>query len=140
MAYHEWHDDWPHWNDLYEAQSYIFKNVRWWSGCKLMMKEKYGTIRYSFMFPPGCSVRMDYKIVAPWKVKSKFNDEYYRPVLWWWGGSWIIIWWARFGWWVARKVIFRAVKKWPHIENEILSDLPEWVVGEKVFSKYWEKM
>lgn len=48
MTYHTWGDEWPHWNELYTAQSWMIK--MWWrsSGTNMQTKEKYGTIRYEY--------------------------------------------------------------------------------------------
>lgn len=53
MAYHEWNDNWPYWPMLYKAENFISAFVRKTSPCFLVSKEKYGTVRYEWVFVKG---------------------------------------------------------------------------------------
>ncbi len=124
--YHSWYDDpeWPYWKDLYEAEIYIEKYVRKWSRCNLISKEKYGTIRYEWMFPPGTSVRLGWGFTIPYFKKAICNGQVEIPRFrWYWGQSWIVRKWTNFGWYVCIKAVDKACLKWPHIAEEIRSDL-----------------
>lgn len=49
MAYHEWGDDWSHWQELDAAVSYIYKEARK-ARIGGQIKEKYGTVRWYAKF------------------------------------------------------------------------------------------
>jgi hypothetical protein len=48
--YHEWGDEDFDWDSLYKAERFIWIWLKRLTGAHLMLKEKYGTLRYSFMF------------------------------------------------------------------------------------------
>jgi hypothetical protein len=101
---HWWGDEWNGWNDLTKAHNYIHRFVRRWSGCYLMSKEKYGTIRYEHIFPP-------------------YGSMYYRNKLHrWWLNSWIYYKWCAYGKFILSIAIKRAAKKYPKVKEEILED------------------
>jgi len=117
--YHEWGDDWPYWDDLYRAEKFIYTWTYRLAGLRLLSKEKYGTIRYEYLFGLGKSGV--FMRTTPWvdKVARYFpiiRTYQYRlfqcaPILY-----------------KLRKAIFRgvvhlAVYKYPQCRNEILSDL-----------------
>ncbi len=135
--YHTWGDDWSHWDELYKAQSYLSKYVYKWSRCRLSCKEKYGTIRYEWMFPPGgrcfnvSSVRVpfvskdisftdDHKIIRKYYLGNKGNS---RIILWRWVDSWFYRKWEQYGWYILIKAVKNACIKYPNVAAEILSDL-----------------
>lgn len=47
---HYWGDDWPYWDDLYEAQEYFINLYQRCTGKYPHTKEKYGTIRFEATF------------------------------------------------------------------------------------------
>jgi hypothetical protein len=53
MTYHVWGDDWPYWDDLKDAEQYISEYVCSRTECGISMKEKYGTLRYEFIWVPS---------------------------------------------------------------------------------------
>ena len=95
-VYHEWGDDWPYWKDLNEVMDYIWKYVFKRSRCSVIMKEKYGTIRYEWVIPK------DYR----WNSKIDFLYNMH----------------VKLGRFFLEKAIFKACNKWPHVRNEILDD------------------
>jgi hypothetical protein len=104
MTIHMWGDDWPYWPDLENARIFIYKYVKRYSGCRLMSKEKYGTIRYEYVFPPG-------------------GGLFYRT--WWqkyWLGSNLYNMWVNFGWKMTARAIRKAVLKWPQLTKELVCD------------------
>lgn len=53
---HSWNDDWPHWDELYDALAYFDKLYFKCTGISPLTKEKYGTIRYSW---PGLWIKKE---------------------------------------------------------------------------------
>lgn len=119
---HVWGDDFD-WTDLYAAQEYISKFTKRYSGCNLCSKEKYGTIRYEWMFPP-------------------YGGIYLRKGLYrYWNESWLYRQWTHFGWYVCGLAIKRALKIWPNLEDELRSDfLAPTKFGQQCEAKYWRKI
>lgn len=120
---HEWGDSWEHWKELYKAENYISNFVYRWSRCILCSKEKYGSIRYEWMFPP-------------------LGGVYYR---YWYSKAWIHCWlyqkWALFGWWVCGIAIKKAIKKWPYLEEELCCDfMAPTKFGRQCRAKYWRSV
>ena len=73
-------------------------------GSKVMMKEKRGTIRYSFIFLPGESVRYTF-----WH-KYKILKPLYR-------------YWHKYTWWTLRQVAEKEAQKYPKYRNAIFADI-----------------
>lgn len=48
-----WGDDWPYWDQLTTAMSWISKELEDTTGLYLMCKEKYGTMRYEHIMKAG---------------------------------------------------------------------------------------
>ena len=101
MCYHEWQDGWEYWKDLYRAQDEIIAYVRKYGRCCLVCKEKYGTIRYEYLFP---------LTPVSWNYSSnRIRNFIYR-------------WWLRYGNWILRRAIKKVIKKYPHIALELTDD------------------
>ena len=119
---HEWGDYDFDFEELYKAQQWIVKWVNRLSGCYLMSKEKYGTIRWEHIIPPGsglCNLRTPLR-------------------RWWVNRSWLHKKWVRFGWWVTIQVIKKAIKKWPDLKSELVVDFPyEERLPPKLKEIYW---
>ena len=120
---HSWGDDWFEKNgaDFFEAQNYIYDFTYRWSRCRLSFKEKYGSTRYEWMFPPQGAI-------------------YYRNTLHrLWVSSWLYRKWEQFGWYVCGLAIKRALKKWPQFEVELCCDfLANTKFGQQCEKKYWK--
>lgn len=45
-------------------------------------------------------------------------------------------------WKALKKIVYRAIKKWPEIKDELLCDLAsrEEIVGKRVHDKYWVRV
>lgn len=86
MTVHIWGDEWfeEYGDDLSAAMNYIQKMNKRLTGQHIMMKEKYGTIRYESCFN--------------WESTNEH----------------VII---------LVKILYKTVKKWPHIALEILEDM-----------------
>jgi len=122
---HIWGDNWPYWDELYAAQIYIQRYVERRSGCYMLMKEKYGTIRYEHMIPPSTS---------PYFLRWR---KFYR-IEQWWNQCYFIRLWKRYAYWLAKRAIFKILKQKPYLSHELLEDA---VSDHRFrFPKYWEKL
>jgi len=144
---HMWGDDWfeKYGNDLYEAEGYISRFTKRWSRCYLGSKEKYGTIRYEFIIPPGGHVMMrKFCIYAPWKKRFKWPEgttDTYRPTLFCWNECWLYYKWQLFGAWVCGIAVKKMVKKYPHLETELRCFFMfNTKYGRQCESEYWVKI
>ena len=136
MPTHIWGDADFDWEGLNQAMGYIYRYVYHRSGTRVFMKEKYGSIRYGLIFTPGTSVRRGFRIILPlFKRKTRFGPLDY--VLWTWSSCFLSRLWGRYSTWLLRKAVFKAVKMWPHLEHEILSDADGRFMSEDVISRYW---
>lgn len=119
---HDWSDEWfeQYGKDLYEAQQYIHTFTKRWARCNLCSKEKYGTIRYEWVFPPYGGIY--------------WVNGYSRI----WNSSWLYRKWTQFGWYVCAIAIKKAIKKWPHLEVELSCDyMADNKFGIACRAKYW---
>lgn len=140
MATHFWGDKDFDWEGLNKVMRYIYNYVYKRSLVRVSMKEKFGTIRYEWIFIPGESVRAGFRITLPFfRRKSKYIKEGMPIVIWSWYDSIIARLWRRYGYWLLKRAIFKAVAKWPHLEDEIFEDAPEELIGEEIYSRYWVK-
>jgi len=108
---HSWGDGWPHWQTLYKAQEWIDLQMEL-AGYSLMHKEKWGSLRYEHIF-----------------MKDDPKPAHQRE------------WDPIQGWKYLTLLVFSAVKEWPEIEAELMSDLAyhEELVGSEIHDKYWTK-
>jgi len=138
MTIHYWGDDWPHWNELYEAGNYIHNFVYKYSRCRLVYKEKYGTLRYEWMLPPPHSCFSRWEITVPFirynteLIKQENNKLLFKRhynfngkcklVLWRWHDSWLYSQWAKLGRRMLRRAVLSACKKFTNVRREIYTD------------------
>lgn len=128
---HSWGDSWfkEHGDNLYAAMRYIKWFVKL-SGCTLYIKEKYGTIRYEYLCPPGSSYYNKSKIDAllekvcgckeiRWNTLD--SGTYLKPRVQW-TSSYLWRKWRQLGMWSLSVAIKKATKKWPDVKAEILDD------------------
>jgi hypothetical protein len=136
--HHSWYDapEWEHWGELEKAQEYVSEYVYKWSRCRLICKEKYGTIRYEYMFPPGgrmfnvSSIKIPFMTMNVDFIDNKLKKTYYwgdkgfqKVIIWRWVDSWLYRKWTVFGWWVLGKAVKSAQNKFPNVKQEIIDDL-----------------
>lgn len=125
---HSWGDDWPHWQELYAANHWISDYVYKWSWCRLQSKEKWGSLRYEYVWPPTLK-RNGPVIRVPFLVKKinfgdgkVLNGHYY---ILYWTNSWLYYKWMAYGTRVLRRAVKKACLKFPNVVKEITEDL-EW--------------
>lgn len=123
---HTWGDDWPHWDDLREAEHWIYTKTRHETKCHVIMKEKYGSLRYEHIIPPGGHLMMHkYAIKSPlWTTVTRGKHTVrYKKVLWSWSTSWLYRKWVEWAWKVHIRNVKEAVHHWPHLKEELMDDL-----------------
>lgn len=109
---HEWGDGFD-FDLLLEAGVYISKNIATFSSYRLIWKEKYGSIRYERLFYRHAD------------NKLKFLRKYQLA-------------WAKL---VFRFFVYRAIKKYPDMRDEILCDAVMWdCFTKKEKEEYWTRV
>lgn len=131
MAQHMWGDEDFDWAGLNDAIDYIVKRLRRWRIPVRDSKEKYGTARiylslgwsslHDMTHPGHCARR--YKWDWVWRLSCKSWGA------WWWRPIMAVS--GRIHATVYRAAYAGAVKRWPHLAAEILSnaDYCELLVG-----------
>lgn len=159
MGWHMWGDSWfeEHGDDLYTAIRWIMNKWKKWGRIGSHGKEKWGSFRahpypyvgYSPLFELFYPGYVSYYRMQQWIFSSQiiWLDKYVlRYVFRWLGLSKLI---CRYQRYVFNAVIQTAVKKWPEIEDELLSDLElyEWLspgiwgkLDAKIKYKYWREL
>ena len=137
---HIWGDKEFDWDGLGDAMKYMHQHVRKYSRCLFICKEKYGTIRYEHIVPPFGHVMCRVGIINLPYFKKRTPFKNYPINLFCWNECWLYRKWVRFGYFILGRAIFKAVKKWPHLEHEIFQDAPEELVGEEIHGRYWRKL
>lgn len=140
MTYHEWGEEDFDWAGLCEAGNFIHDYCMKRARLCVHWKEKYGTLRYEYL--GSC-------LYGEWPVHKIFypGHLFYRwpkrlmPIDRAIGKSLEFLKIAPLvrGYQIRtlRKALFKAVEKYPHLEDEILSDAPEEVVGKEIHNRYW---
>lgn len=132
MTYHIWGDEWfkKYGDQLYSAQSFIYSYVKKWTRCVVITKEKYGTIRYEYIFAPGGSIRFGPAIKLP-AIFDKHTTYGRCPrFLFIWNQCWVYRTWIQLGKRVLKRAIRIACEKYPDVKDEILADADiECIIG-----------
>lgn len=118
-----WGDDWPHWNELYQAENWIADYVYTYSRCRLQSKEKWGQLRYEHVWPPtigknGPIIRLPFPLFH----KTILGGKYPRYLIFW-TSSWLYYKWMWWGTKMLRRAVRLACVKFPNVINEITADL-----------------
>ena len=118
---HYWGEEDFDWDGLYDTERKIYEALKKSTGCRLVSKEKYGTIRYEFILPPGCAIWCRNKVQL------------------WWSQCWLTQKWTIWAWRRLFKIVQKEIEKNPHLEDELMEDLAsnEWLVGKEIHDKYW---
>ena len=142
MPIHYWGDEDFDWNALGKACDFFYKHLRRWGRIGCYTKEKYGTMRLEF-FTMSCS---PYNLIFPGRLSIHpwwlyhISYKYITPVLRATGIGYCINQYQRF---VFNVVTIIAVRKWPHIQAEIVNEIEfqdllyKWVKKKIGFVDHW---
>jgi hypothetical protein len=116
---HDWSDRNVDWKGISDAARYIAEYlVRWGRVGVRDYKEKYGTVRVYcslgwYQFHSITHPRAAYSRYPPWlwRLDCRYGWRIFRPV------NWLVI---PFHKWLYRRAYRNAVRKWPHLREEIL--------------------
>ena len=143
---HMWGDEWfeKYGDDLHAAEDWLHEELKRRTWCTLLSKEKYGTIRYEHVVAPKSSPYfISYEISTPlWFFPKKYEWGNLPRWRWNWSESRICKYWEYRAWKVLWKLVREAVKKWPHLEVELMQDFA-WhkeIVGEEIHGRYWRSV
>ena len=139
MTYHDWSSDWPYFRDVGEAAYYIGNYLRKWGRVGVRdTKEKYGSCRvylslgwrqlHCITHPGHCFSRYPKWL---WILDCKYLSKIVRLL------NYIVV---PYHTWLYNRAYQNAIKKWPHIREEILinADWPELIEGnDELMAKHW---
>lgn len=142
---HQWGDEEVDWDGINDAARFIAHNLRKWFRVPVRdYKEKFGTVRiytglgwtqfYEIFYPGYCWIK------PWWPNKLDHWLSYQTPILDWINKvvvpihEWAYVWYYT-----------RAVRKWPHLYNEIVSmadfgELFDGKVPGYKHSNYWKEV
>lgn len=145
MAEHYWGDEKFDWKGLDDAADYISVwLIRWMRQPITQVKEKFGTLRiycgfgwdtfHTIIWPRHCWIH------KWWPYKLDLWISYNTPVLKWLNSVVIPVQQKAYAWRYKK-----AVQKWPHLYDEIVSmadfgELFDGVVPGYKHSNYWQEM
>ncbi len=146
MAYHDWSEDDFDWHALNSACNFFSTNIPRYARLCLYTKEKYGTLRlecfgmghrgiYGLLHPKAIywNPKGPYYLKKPSKAMAKLGLMPHMCSIWYTLNQYsaAIAGFTKLSWlfWQYQRAVFNivtvlAVKKWPHIQDEIL-DEPE---------------
>lgn len=136
---HDWSSDWPYFEDVGLAAQYIASFLRKWGRIGVRdYKEKWGTVRVYLSLgwhQVHCITHPGYCFSQYPKWLWSLDCLYFSKVVQYL--NYLILPYHK---WLYNKAYQNAVKKWPHIREEILVavDYPEFIDGnDDVMAKYW---
>lgn len=121
-----------HWGDGFDFKAldnigrWIAKDVKNHSGCTLVWKEKYGTLRYEHTFPSPI-----------WEKIAGILDR--LPGQQYIGSTYLLPYFAARGQQALKEAVLCAIELHPDFEDEILEDIAsdEDLMGKEIHDKYW---
>lgn len=122
MGHHEWGDEDFDWNLLYKVHSEILQDVKTRTGCTVVSKEKYGSLRFEAVIPPYGAYCF---------IRNKLQG--------YWIDTWLYRKWQGWGTRVLAEVCLTAARDYPTLRSEILSDIAsnEHLVGKEIHDEFW---
>jgi len=119
---HDWGDEDFDWDLLYTVHNQIMHDVKLRTGCTIVSKEKYGSLRFEYVVPPKGTACF---------IRSKLQGYWIR--------TWLYRRWELWGWRVLLDVCLTAARDYPTLRDEILSDIAchENLVGKELHDEYW---
>lgn len=132
MVSHDWSEEDFDWDSLNEAVDYIYDFCWKYGRFSGQAKEKFGQCRFycyfglslhSLIYPKWVYRKHDNFPSWLWKLDIDIISPLLNFLMGWW--------WYRYQYWIYREAYKRAVKKWPHIKEEITcaADYPELLKG-----------
>lgn len=123
MVHHDWGDKDVDWAGIEAAAEYIHSFCKRWGRIGGQSKEKYGTVRFYANFGARSFLSLthpDYVHYGPYPKWLMNLDIYYgSTILKYTGVQWLL---NKIQPIVYNKAYHNALKKWPHLRGEILSD------------------
>lgn len=121
MTAHNWGDGFD-FDKLHEIEEEIGDKVKSRTMCTVVSKEKYGTLRFEHVFPPGGAMWVSHDLHREYLD----SDIYAR--------------WRTMGWKVLVEECLMAAKRYPKYEDEILEDIAshDELVPRELHDKYWK--
>jgi hypothetical protein len=139
---HQWGDEDFDWNGLNDAIFYMHKRMKTYARIGVHSKEKYGraVLNCYFVDTPHSLIWPGYVYNQyPYKWMWNLDVDYGYKLLYYTGIWYIVSKWQKF---IFVDTYRRAVKKWPHLKDEILCDAHpmEWLeeAGICKVSDYWQ--
>lgn len=120
---HSWGDGF-NFRKLEEIGVEIQKELERKTFCTLMWKEKYGTLRYEYIFPPYGGI-----FITKWWQRIYWESKLYCYL-------------QSRAWRKLVKICLKKAKQYPDFEDEILQDIAgnEELVGKELHDKYWRTL
>lgn len=125
MVEHMWGEEGVDWQAINDAASWMPYFMRKWGRFTVHGKEKYGVVRLEFLYM-GFNLHKlifpDYifrhRLFPEWLWNIDQCLEYRTPVY-----KYLFNWWlVPYQVWIYKLAYKKAVKKWPHIKKEIMSE------------------
>lgn len=149
---HYWGDDWFKKNgrDLDQAINFIIRNLKTYGRIGSRGKEKFGCFRDHVTFWDGTIhglIYPEYYYIKYPFLYFKFDRYITKPIVRFTGLGSLFFLYQKF---VYNAVIQIACKKWPHLIDELVSDLEHYklikpglfgnICGVTIHNKYWRKV
>lgn len=130
MTSHFWGDNFEYFEDVAEAADFIASYCRRWGRFSCYGKEKYGVVRLEYVYMGSTSF---HSLLFPGKlyidipmwlymVDSRFSMYVTQPLF---GGLLY-----KYQLFILKRAYKLAVKKWPHIKDEIMEEYG-WETGDE---------
>lgn len=143
MPHHVWNDGWEYWKDLGDAIHFCKKHWRAWGRIGIAFsKEKWGVFNHNCQFYWGSwpiheLVKPGYTYYQWPKWLMLIEMEYLSKAVKYIGMRWLVQQWQKL---VYNVVLWRALRKWSHIRDELLCDADYDMLwnGKEIQQQYWE--
>lgn len=123
---HIWGDEGVDWAAINAVAEEIPHHMRRWGRITVHGKEKYGTVRLEFLYY-GFSLNQfffpGYMYYGNSRIQKVFHKIDMSATAQWIYTNLINPWYTKYQMWITKRAIKKAVKKYPHIRKEILSDI-----------------
>lgn len=148
MPFHHWNDNDFDWASFYKAIDYCMTNWQRWGRIGTHGKEKYGTFRdhtefwdgsiFGLIYPGYCYIKPKW-----YYIKTDFVTKFFNFIG-------LVSLMHRYQAFVYNYCIQQACKKYPHLVDELVSDLDHYyfikpgffgpIDGTVIHKKYWTRV